>query len=120
MNYAFTFLKYLFIGFSIVCVVAKSNEDVPDPDSIVSAVTLDEELAKAEMDNMDIKTLGKILSFKMDDVVNISDIKKPKEEPLSPALGELCHTKQHLTLNLCKSTSISPSSISTEKFNLDN
>jgi len=105
---------YLILGFLIVCVVAKSNEDVPEPVSIVSAVTLDEELAKAEMDNMDIKTLGKILSFKMDDVVNISDIKSPKE-PLSPTLGELCHTKQHLTLNLCKSTSISPSS--TEKFN---
>jgi len=111
-------LKYLITGFSNVCVVAKSNEDVPEPVSIVSAVTLDEELAKAEMDNMDIKTLGKILSFKMDDV-SIDDIKRPKE-PLSPALGELCHTKQHLTLNLCKSTSIPPSNISTEKFNLDN
>ncbi|XP_060871143.1 uncharacterized protein LOC132945423 isoform X2 [Metopolophium dirhodum] len=97
-------------------IIVNSNEDVPEPVSIVNAVTLDEELAKAEMDNMDIKTLGKILSFKMDDVVNISDIKKPKE-PLSPTLGELCHTKQHLTLNLCKSTSIPPSSISTEKFN---
>lgn len=52
----------------------------------------------------------------MDDVVKVSDIKRPKE-PLSPTLGELCHTKQHLTLNLCKSTSIPPSNISTEKFN---
>jgi hypothetical protein len=100
----------------LVCLVTKSNEDVLEPVSIVSAVTLDEELAKAEMDNMDIKTLGKILSFKMDDVVKVSDIKRPKE-PLSPTLGELCHTKQHLTLNLCKSMSLPPSNISAEKFN---
>ncbi|VVC25027.1 Hypothetical protein CINCED_3A002779 [Cinara cedri] len=89
-------------------------EDLPEPISFVSAVTLDEELAKAEMDNMDIKTLSKILSLKMDDV-DSSDTKTSKE-PLSPTLGELCHTKQRLTLNLCKSTS-APSSSSnvTEK-----
>lgn len=96
-------------------VVAKLNEDVQEPISLVSAVTLDEELAKAEMDNMDIKTLGKILSLKMDDVVDGGDTKTPRE-PLSPTLGELCHTKQRLTLNLCKSTSI-PSNNGAEKFN---
>lgn len=68
------------------------------------------------MDNMDIKTLGKILSLKMDNVVESSDTKTPKE-PLSPTLGELCHTKQRLTLDLCKSTSIPSSSNGTEKFN---
>lgn len=97
-------------------VVAKLNEDVQEPISLVSAVTLDEELAKAEMDNMDIKTLGKILSLKMDDVVDGGGDTKTPKEPLSPTLGELCHTKQRLTLNLCKSTSI-PSSNGAEKFN---
>lgn len=82
---------------------------------------MDEELAKAEMDNMDIKTLDKILSFKMDDnnTVDTSDNKTLKE-PLSPTLGELCHAKQRLTLNLCKSTSV-PSSLSSsgmEKFSI--
>lgn len=65
---------------------------------------------------MDIKTLGKILSFKMDEVVDVHDTKLPKE-PLSPTLGELCHAKQRLTLNLCKSTSMQSSNNSTEKFN---
>lgn len=81
----------------------------------MNAVTLDEELAKAEIDNMDIKTLGKMLSFKMDDV-DSSNTKTPKEQH-SPTLGELCHTKQHLTLNLCKSTSL-PTSNGPEKFNV--
>lgn len=66
---------------------------------------------------MDIKTLGKILSFKMDDAADTNDTKMPKEL-LSPTLGELCHTKQRLTLNLCKSTSIpSSSNNANEKFN---
>lgn len=110
-------LNYLYQYFHF-CVVAKLQEDLPEPVSLVSAVTLNEELAKAEMDNMDIKTLGKILSLKMDDVVDSSNTKTLKE-PLSPTLGELCHTKQRLTLNLCKSTSISSSSSSnsTEKSN---
>lgn len=85
-------------------------------DSLASAITLNEELAKAEIDNMDIKTLGKILSLKMDNIVDGSDSKLPKEEPLSPTLGELCHAKQRLTLNLCKSTSLQSSSNNTEKF----
>lgn len=99
-----------------MCIVAKLNEDIPEPVSLVSAVTLDEELAKAEMDNMDIKTLGKMLSFKMEDVVDADDTKK-LNEPLSPTLGELCHAKQRLTLNLCKSTPIPSLSNGTEKFN---
>lgn len=98
-----------------MCIVAKLNEDIPEPVSLVSAVTLDEELAKAEIDNMDIKTLGKILSFKMEDV-DAGDAKK-LNEPLSPTLGELCHAKQRLTLNLCKSTPIPSLSNGTEKFN---
>jgi len=78
---------------------------------------LNEELAKAEIDNMDIKTLGKILSFKMDDV-DANDTQMPKEL-LSPTLGELCHTKQRLTLNLGKSTPLpSPSSIDNEKLDI--
>ncbi|XP_025424380.1 uncharacterized protein LOC112693497 isoform X2 [Sipha flava] len=97
-------------------IIANLNEDVSEPDSLASAVTLNEELAKAEIDNMDIKTLGKILSFKIDEVVDVSDTKLPKE-PLSPTLGELCHAKQRLTLNLCKSTSMQSSNNSTEKFN---
>jgi len=95
-------------------IISKLKEDVPEPVSLVNAITLNEELAKAEIDNMDIKTLGKILSFKMDDAVNTSDIKKLKE-PLSPTLGELCHAKQRLTLNLSKSTSLSSGGM--EKFN---
>lgn len=55
--------------------------------------------------------LGKILSLKMDDVVDSSDT-KTLTEPLSPTLGELCHTKQRLTLDLCKSTSMPSSSSS--------
>lgn len=106
----------IYIIYLCVYIAVKLNEDVQEPISLVSAVTLDEELAKAEMDNMDIKTLGKILSLKIDDVVDGSDIKIPKE-PLSPTLGELCHTKQRLTLNLCKSTPIPSSSNGTEKFN---
>lgn len=101
--------------FLFICLDAKINEDVPEPVSLINVVTLDEELAKAEMDNMDIKTLGKMLSFKMDDV-DPENTETPKE-PLSPTLGELCHTKQRLTLNLCKTTSISTSSNSTEKSN---
>jgi len=99
--------------------VAKLKEDVPEPVSLVNAITLDKELAKAELDNMDIKTLGKMLSFKMDNnAVDTCDTKTP-EGPLSPTLGELCHAKQRLTLNLCKSKSV-PSSLSSnsaEKFN---
>lgn len=49
----------------------------------------------------------------MDDV-DAGDMKVPKEI-LSPTLGELCHTKQRLTLNLCKTTSIPSSSNNTEK-----
>ncbi|XP_050433012.1 uncharacterized protein LOC126840953 isoform X2 [Adelges cooleyi] len=96
----------------------KISEDISEPDSLANAITLDEELAKAEMDNMDIKTLGKILSLKIDNNSKDSnDCKTPKEGPLSPTLGELCHTKQRLTLNLNKSTSIpSPANV-TEKFN---
>lgn len=102
----------------IISTAAKLNEDVSEPISLVKAVTLGEELAKAEMDNMDIKTLGKMLSFKVDDVVKAGDIKMPKEL-LSPTLGELCHTKQRLTLNLCKSTSLPlPTSNGDEKFNV--
>lgn len=98
----------------ITCTVSKLK-DVPEPVSLVNTITLNEELAKAEIDNMDIKTLGKILSFKMDDdTVNTSDIKTLKE-PLSPTLGELCHAKQRLTLNLSKSTSLSSGGM--EKFN---
>lgn len=98
-----------------MCIDVESNEDVTEPISLSSAITLGDELAKAEMDNMDIKALGKILSLKMDEVDG-SDTKPPKET-LSPTLGELCHTKQRLTLNLCKSTSIPSSNNGAEKFN---
>lgn len=98
-----------------MCIDVELNEDVTEPISLSSAITLGDELAKAEIDNMDLKALGKILSFKIDEVDG-SDIKQSKET-LSPTLGELCHTKQRLTLNLCKSTSIPSSNSGAEKFN---
>lgn len=85
-------------------IAAKLNEDVSEPVSLLNTVTLNEELAKAEIDNMDIKTLGKILSFNINDV-DTNDMQMPNAL-ISPTLGELCHTKQRLTLNLSKSTSL--------------
>ncbi|XP_050537991.1 uncharacterized protein LOC126903670 isoform X2 [Daktulosphaira vitifoliae] len=89
------------------CISSKlSDEDENEPISLMTEVTLDEELAKAEIDNMDIKALSKIFSLQMNNTTNITECKKDKDESISPSLGELCHTKQWLTLNLNNTISV--------------